>query len=147
MDETGVTTVQKPRRVVSSKGKRQVGATSSQERGELSTLCCCVNAGGNHIPPFFIFPRVHMKDSFLNGVPPGTKGVAVKTGYMNGEIFAEQYLPFLISHTHCTVDDPILLILDNHSSHISLKVVEICKNAGICSSHLTPAHLTQAAAP
>ena len=57
---------------------------------------------------------------------------------MNGEIFAEQYLPFLISHTHCTVDDPILLILDNHSSHISLKVVEICKNAGIVLLTLPP---------
>lgn len=138
LDETGVTTVQNPGRVVSSKGKRQVGATSSQERGELSTLCCCVNAAGMHIPPFFIFPRVHMKNSFMNGAPPGARGEAAKTGYMNGEIFAEKYLPFLISQTHCTVDEPILLILDNHSSHISLQVVELCKNAGIVLLTLPP---------
>ena len=71
LDETGVTTVQKPGKVVSVIGKKQVGATASQERGELVTLCCATNAIGNSIPPFYIFPRVNFKSVFLKRAPPG----------------------------------------------------------------------------
>lgn len=102
VDETGITTVQAPGKVVSATGKKQVGSISSQERGELTTMCCAISASGNHIPPFYIFPRVFMKESFMNGCAPGAKGVAIKTGYMNTEIFADEYLPFFISSVRCS---------------------------------------------
>ncbi|KAK2574840.1 hypothetical protein KPH14_012945, partial [Odynerus spinipes] len=45
MDETGIrTTTTKPPRILTIKGKRQVGAISSVERGQLTTLICCCNA-------------------------------------------------------------------------------------------------------
>jgi len=53
VDETGVTTVQKTRKTATEKGVEQVRATVSQERGNLVTLWCAVNALGNAIPPFF----------------------------------------------------------------------------------------------
>lgn len=138
LDETGVTTVQSPAKVVSTKGKKQVGATASQERGETTTLCCAINAGGTYIPPFFIFPRVFMKDSFMNGTSPGAKGVASKSGYMNTELFATEYLPFFIRHSHCSPDKPVLLILDNHTSHVSIEAVDLCKRSGIVLLTLPP---------
>jgi len=52
VDETGVTTVQKPQKVIALKGIKQVGQMTSAERGTLVTLCCTVNAGGNSIPPY-----------------------------------------------------------------------------------------------
>jgi len=61
IDETGVTTVQRPCRVIARKGAKQVGSVVSQERGTLVTVCCGVNATGNHIPPFFVFPRVKVQ--------------------------------------------------------------------------------------
>ena len=128
--------------MVSTKGKKQVGSTASQERGELTTLCCAVNAAGNHIPPFYIFPRVNMKDHFLNQAPPGSKGVAAKSGYMNSELFVEDYLPFLIKETRCSQENKILLILDNHVSHISLRAVTLCKDSGVVLLTLPPTHLT-----
>lgn len=57
VDETGVTTVQSPKQVVAEKGKKQVGAITSAERGELVTVVCAINATGNSVPPMFIFPR------------------------------------------------------------------------------------------
>ena len=56
LDETGVTTVQKPGKVISVMEKKQVGATASQKRGELVTLFCVVNTIGNSVPPFYISP-------------------------------------------------------------------------------------------
>ncbi|XP_001200652.1 uncharacterized protein LOC764371 [Strongylocentrotus purpuratus] len=43
-DETGRTTVQKPAAVVTEKGKKQVGAITSAERGELVTVVYTVSA-------------------------------------------------------------------------------------------------------
>lgn len=79
-----------------------------------------------------------MKQSFMNGCAPGAKGVSAKSGYMNAELFVEEYLPFFISNVHCTKERPVLLILDNHSSHISLKAVTLCKDSGIHLLTLPP---------
>jgi helix-turn-helix, Psq domain len=72
VDETGIVTVQKPCKIVAEKGVKQVGATVSQERGTLVTLCCGVNALGNAIPPFFVFPRVNFQSQWLAMAPPGS---------------------------------------------------------------------------
>ena len=82
-DETGLTTVQRPVKVIAAKGSKQVGAVTSQERGQLVTVCCTVNALGNTIPPFMIFPRVIFKTHMLAGAPPGSTGTAFPSGWMN----------------------------------------------------------------
>lgn len=47
MNETGITTVQRPERIVARRGRKQVGAITSQERGELFTVAMTVSALGN----------------------------------------------------------------------------------------------------
>lgn len=81
-----------------------------------------------------------MKDCFMNGTPPGAKGVAAKSGYMNTESFANESLPFFINQSNCTPDKPVglLLILDNHTSHVSIKAVDVCRSAGIVLLTLPP---------
>lgn len=138
MDESGFTTVQNPGKVISTKGKKQVGATTSQERGELTTLACTVNALGNSLPPFYIFKRVRWNDCFLNGAPAGSTGTASKSAWMTIQIFVEFYLPFVIKHTRCSKEKPILLILDNHCSHISLESVTLAKDSGVVLLTLPP---------
>ena len=64
MDETGVTTVQRPDKIVATKGRKQVGAITSQERGQLVTVTCAVSALDNSIPPFFVFPRYFSMGDF-----------------------------------------------------------------------------------
>ncbi|KAI4460383.1 hypothetical protein MML48_5g00014519 [Holotrichia oblita] len=67
VDETGLSVVQsKVAKVVGLKGKRQVGASSSAERGSLLTVVCCMSAGGTFVPPMIIFPRKNL----MKGAPP-----------------------------------------------------------------------------
>ena len=49
-DETGVTTVQNPSKIVTPKGAKQVGSMTSAERWQLVTVSACINALGNHTP-------------------------------------------------------------------------------------------------
>lgn len=76
MDESGFTTVQKLDKVIRTKGKKQVGATTSLERGELTNLACTINALGNSLSPFYIFKRVRWNEASLNGAPAGSTATA-----------------------------------------------------------------------
>ncbi|KAB0794133.1 hypothetical protein PPYR_13753 [Photinus pyralis] len=74
LDETGVTTVHRPSKIIGPKGAKQVAKVTSGERGQLVTVCSAVNACGNHVPPFLILPIVNWQDRMLQGAPPGSAG-------------------------------------------------------------------------
>jgi DDE superfamily endonuclease len=136
-DETAVTTVQKPHKIIASKGAKQVAAVTSQERGQLVTACCMINAIGNSIPPFMVFPRVFFKAHMLHGAPPGSAGSAQPSGWMTTNNFIE-YLKHFIKYSSVSVNKPALLILDNHESHISIEAIELCKESGAVLLTLPP---------
>ena len=76
VDETEVTTVQKPDCIIAEKGLKQVGEITSGERGKLVTVTVAVNASGNMIPPFFVFPKAWFHDYFSAKGPAGAEGFA-----------------------------------------------------------------------
>jgi len=51
MNETGITTVQIPDKVVAWKGYKQIGSVVAG-RGNLVTMACAISAIGNQISPF-----------------------------------------------------------------------------------------------
>ncbi|KAJ8953400.1 hypothetical protein NQ318_023517 [Aromia moschata] len=54
VDETSISTVQSPERVVARKGVKQIGSITSAERGSLVIKALSVSAGGNSVPPLFV---------------------------------------------------------------------------------------------
>lgn len=144
-DETGLTTVQRPTKVIARRGMKQVGSMTSQERGQLVTICCTINALGNTVPPFMVYPRVYFKQHMIIGAPPGTAGNAHPSGWMNATTFV-CYLKHFVHHVKCSTDRPVLLLLDNHESHMSIEGLDLCKANGItlltfpphCSHRLQP---------
>ncbi|XP_066950693.1 uncharacterized protein [Macrobrachium rosenbergii] len=137
MDETGVTTVQKPVKVVARKGSKQIGKMTSAERGTLVTVAIAVSAIGNAVPPFFVFPRVHFRDHFLTNGPPGSSGAANPSGWMKESNFLE-FLKHFVKHTKCSKEHPVLLLLDNHDSHLSIDGLDYCKANGIVALSFPP---------
>ncbi|XP_072392377.1 uncharacterized protein [Diabrotica undecimpunctata] len=137
LDETAITTVHNPPNVLSAKGQKQVGQVTSGERGVLITACCIINAVGNTVPPFLVFPRVHFKNQMLFGAPAGSAGSATKSGWMNGEIFVEVLIHFQ-RHVKCSKENPVILIFDNHESHITIGSLEFAKQSGIIMVTLPP---------
>ena len=74
MDETGVTTVQNPKHVVTAKATRNVGSITSGERGELVTAVYTSGASGIVLLPVLIFSRVHFRDHLIKGGPQSCIG-------------------------------------------------------------------------
>lgn len=145
IDETGITTVQAPNKIVAAKGKKQIGAITSAERGNLVTMCFSVNAVGNSVPPMFIFPRVNYHEHFVRGGPTGCIGTANKSGWMQGSDFF-LFMKHFANHVRPTTERKVLVLLDNHESHLSLPVIDFCRDNGIvllsfpphCSHKLQP---------
>ncbi|XP_065669419.1 uncharacterized protein LOC136088752 [Hydra vulgaris] len=144
LDETGFTTVQKTPRVIASKGSKQVGQITSRERGELVTVCCIVSAAGVAIPPVIVFPRKLFINSLMKGAPEGSIGLANQSGWMNAEIFID-VLKHFVKFARPTADHKVLLIIDNHESHLSLQSLEYAKENHVCMMTLPPhtSHKTQ----
>lgn len=74
---------------------------ASGERGSLVTVAVAVSATGNVVQPFFIFPRVHFRDHFLDCATPGSSGAANSSGWMKEPHFLE-FLRHFVKHTKCS---------------------------------------------
>ena len=69
MDESGISTVHVPGKIVASKGARQVSKITSGERGRTVTVICSMSAAGTFLPPMLIYPRKRMVDALMSGAP------------------------------------------------------------------------------
>ena len=145
MDETGVTTVRKPDRIIGRRGTKQIGAITSAERGTLITVVGTISASGNSIPPYVIFPRAKFQRHFLNGAAPGSKGGANPSRWMIEEHFLD-FLKHFVEHVRSTHEKPCLLLLDNHESLICIKGLNFAKENGIVMFSFPP-HCTHRLQP
>lgn len=122
-------------KVIAEKKRRQVGLVVSAERGELVTFCGIVNVVRRSRPPVYIFPRICYKDLFLNGATGGCLGLSSKKRWMVSELFVE-VLRHIEKHTKCLPQELILLLMENHSSHVSIECIVFAKEKGITSTAL-----------
>lgn len=132
-------------KVIAETGAKSVAQCVSAERGSLVTMCGVISASGSSVPPLYIFPRVRMKDYFLNSCVPGAVGYAEKSGWMTAAIFIK-LLEHIKYHTNCSLINKILLSMDNHETHISLEAVTYARDNGIILLSFPP-HCTHKMQP
>ena len=142
MDETSVPLTHKPTRVITASVAKNTPARVGNNRENLTVLPC-INAAGTAIPPMVIAkgktPQALNAYNTAEGVP-GTKYTYQERAWMEdilGQIwFREHFVKC------CGPERPQVLILDSHSSHETLGLLEAAKKEGI---HLFafPPHTTQ----
>lgn len=99
---------------------------TSGERGKLVTVAVVVNAQGNYIPPFFIFPRKKFHAHFIRDGPTGCVGAANGSGWMQEDEFLV-FLRHFANHTKPSQESKVLLLLNKHASHVSVSALNFCK--------------------
>lgn len=85
------------------------------------------------------------QDHFIRDGPPGSIGAANGSGWMTETEF-ESFIRHFVKEIRPTKEDPVLLLLDNHQSHLSVPVIDFCKQNGVvllsfpphCSHKLQP---------
>ncbi|KAI4466323.1 hypothetical protein MML48_3g00001809 [Holotrichia oblita] len=85
-----------------------------------------------HFPKDTYVPIVGKK----NG-PPGSIYKCSKTGWINEDLF-RTWLKHFAQFVHVSVENKILLVLDNHSTHCSAEAYEFCRENGVIMVSLPP---------
>ncbi|KAB0803072.1 hypothetical protein PPYR_02666 [Photinus pyralis] len=143
-DETGISNVQVSAKILAQKGQKRVGFTTSGERGRTTTVMCSFSASGIYVPPLFIFARQRMDAQLKRNGPPGAAYACSSNGWINETLFID-WLHHFARFVKSTTDDPVLLVIDNHVSHCTLKAYNFCRENGIVILTIPPhsSHRTQ----
>ncbi|XP_072395041.1 uncharacterized protein [Diabrotica undecimpunctata] len=139
IDESGISVVQsKIPKVIGLKGKRQIAALTSGERGALITIVACMNATGSFVPPLVIFPRKNMSEQLKKGAPSGTIFAVHPSGWIQINAFTQWFKHF-IDFVHPTKEKPMLLLLDGHYSHTqNIEVIDLARTHHVTIVSIPP---------
>ncbi|KAJ8043342.1 Tigger transposable element-derived protein 2 [Holothuria leucospilota] len=134
VDETGISQVHKPPKIIGAKGKKNIYSTSS-EKGTTVTAVVCGNAAGDFIPPFLIFKWKRSNPLLATGAPSGTVVELSENGWIDKAIFL-RWLQFLIP---CRRQARNLCdVLDGHASHLTIEVLKYANENKIMLLCLPP---------
>ncbi|XP_066285258.1 uncharacterized protein [Branchiostoma lanceolatum] len=135
-DETGFTLDPQKKKIVTCKSLN--GYCSSVRPGgrEHITVMECASADGTAIPPLTIFPKNFPSSSYKLDGPINGLYATSESGYIDKEI----YLHWLKKcfHKYASQERPVLLIQDQHSTHINAEVIEFAIDNGIIMLGLPP---------
>lgn len=137
VDETCSTVPTETPEVPSPTGSRRVSKISSAERESNVSVACCVSATDHFILPFFIYPRIRMQPAYIEGAPMDSVGVGHESEWMNAESFVK-WLEHFITHARPSETNSILLLMGNHTSHVTLNAVNLCQQNHIIMLGFSP---------
>ena len=84
-----------------------------------------------------IFPRVNYREHFVRGAPVGTIRKATRSRWINESAFLD-FLDHVGDLTCSSRENKILVLLDNHETHISLSVIDKACEKGIVLLTIPP---------
>ncbi len=128
VDAIGITTIQTPVSVIGKRGSKQVGAMTTGERDQLVTHLQSMPLVTQFLQ--CLFPRLRYTDHFIRDGQIRCIGSGNESGRMQEEDFVI-FLKHFANHTKVSPEKKLLLLLDNHCSHLSVTAIDFCKNNGI----------------
>ena len=138
LDETGISSTPKMPKIVGAKGSHQFGQVVSREKGELVTVVGIVCASGTALPPAFVFPRMRYDErKMMSGATRESLGLVHKSGWMTSDNF-QKVMEHFVKYSGSSLENPSLLIMDNHESHLSYEAVEYAKVNGVVILTIPP---------
>jgi hypothetical protein len=100
------------------------------------TFVATANAAGGFIIPLFISAgREQAPEKFTSWI--GSYSAVTSAGSMEKHIFAE-YAKLFVEATKPTPEDPVVLLFDNHKSHLDLEAIITLREAGVRVLALPP---------
>lgn len=109
------------------------------------TFVGIINDAGHYLSPVFVIPRKRWNETFMGGTIDGSNGILHHNGWMTGECFVET-LQHVQAKTFSSVDNKILLIMDNAECHMSIHAIQYAIDNGIGIVTLPP-HTTNKLQP
>ena len=128
---------------MAKKGSKHV-RTLVDKKCTLSSVLACGNAKGESIPPLLIHPHARLSIAdFGDGlIGNATVGLSRK-GFVTQQLFQQWFSTNFLQYANKA--RPLLLILDNHTTHIDVKVLKEAKQNDVIMICIPPhtSHLFQ----
>ena len=125
------------------KGMTKVHGRSSGNKIQ-TTVVMCASASGNVIPPMVIFKGEKLNHELTKDEVPGTLYGLSENGWIDHEPFFHWLNNHFVKHIPPT--QPVLLLLDGHSTHFTPEAIRKSKKQDIEVIALPP-HTTPQAQP
>ena len=125
-----------PVQVVAPKGARKVYVTSTDAMHDHLSLLACGSSGGKWITPTLIWQGVRPLTKLFEGFPEALTAMT-ESGYNDGPTFASWAVNF-VKESGASPTRPVLLCLDQHSSHLWLPALEYLREANVRVVALPP---------
>ncbi|XP_045178154.2 uncharacterized protein LOC123538252 [Mercenaria mercenaria] len=143
IDEKGISLDHKPPHIVHVHANPPAVTTG---KSKTVTVFGCGSASGVAIPPYFVFAGKRMNPDLLAGKCAGADGTVSETGWSNGAIFRHWIEHHFIKYIPGRTNEPVLLMLDGHKSHVSVGFAEWALEQNIVIFVL-PAHCSHILQP
>ena len=144
-DESGFSLQPKSGKILVDTKLRNPYFLTGKDKSQITALVC-TTASGKILSPFLLFPGRQVNPSFALDLPAHSKCYPPETRWMTKELFHEWIKNLFIPYWA----DPnsrghVLLLLDGHASHISLKTSKLCSENKIQLFRIPPntTHLIQ----
>ncbi|XP_063401995.1 uncharacterized protein LOC134686219 [Mytilus trossulus] len=144
VDEKGITLNHKPPNVVSGIECNTSSVTSG--RSSTTTILGCGSASGFAVPPYFVFEGKRMNNELMNGAITGAVGAVSDSGWSNTNIFRQYLTDHFLKYIPGRNNDNVLLLLDGHTSHVAVDIIEWAQEHHIII-HVLPAHNSHSLQP
>nr|CCA27457.1 PREDICTED: similar to conserved hypothetical protein [Albugo laibachii Nc14] len=141
MDETSFTPKSTTRTVIAIKGSSNVWTQEIKPSFHMSVVAA-VSASGFAVPPLIILPGVRLLKTELAALSiDGARVTGAPKGFSNATILKDWLAIFSTVLEAQGIQKPVILILDNSSTHVYIESVNFCCEHGILMIAL-PANAT-----
>nr|CCA14710.1 conserved hypothetical protein [Albugo laibachii Nc14] len=131
MDKTSFTPKSTTRIVIAIKGSRNMWTQEIKPNFHMSVVAAA-SASVSAVPPLIILPGVHLFKSELAALSiDGARVTDAPKGFSNDTIFKYWLAIFSTVLEAQGIQKPVILILDNSSTHVNIESVNICCEHGI----------------
>lgn len=143
LDETGFSSrIQGREKIIVSKGTKHAYQPTVSISGHV-TLQLAISAAGQTVAPFIIYSKNLPVSDFMSGLPESWTFSSTDSGFINKHLFLNWFKDHF--SRGCGRARPVLVVMDNHVSHLSKEVIDFAQSDNIellcLPSHST--HLLQ----
>jgi hypothetical protein len=142
-DETNVTDDPGRVKVLVKHGCKHPERLIDSSKASVSVMMAASGAG-DVLPPYVVYKAEHLYENWTMNGPPKAHYNRTKSGWFDMNIFEDWFMKIALPYFR-TMEGPKVLLGDNLSSHVSLKVIQECAKHGIRFCLLPPncTHLCQ----
>ena len=99
LDETGINTDSRTKKVFVPHTSRDAYLMSAICGKAMYSVMFCVSATGNYLPPFVVYKILHLYNTWTSGGPPGCGYANTSSGWMQDNVFENWFKDFFIQPT------------------------------------------------